>query len=255
MSQALAIGAAGLEAQQRALDAAANNIANINTTGFKRADVQFSQMIMSASDPDNPPTDLTGDASLAGVSAHTVLALDAQGDITQTGNSLDLAIDGRGFVPLLGAHGQELLWRGGTLHIANGALVTEDGVPLAAGLSVPANATAIEIDADGQVIAHASAGDAGNVIGRIGLVEVDDPNAVEPLDGGVLRVLDESGLSEATAGENGAGTFVQGALERSNVDLSSEMISLIVVQRAYAANAQMLSAADQLMGIANNLRR
>ncbi|MFT3727131.1 MAG: flagellar hook basal-body protein [Terricaulis sp.] len=254
MSEAFAISAAGLEAQQRALEVTANNIANVNTPAFKRAEVQFSEMVTQASDPDNPAT-IASTPALAGVSATTALTLTSQGEITQTGNAMDVAIDGAGFIPLLGAHGQMLLWRGGALHLDHGVLTAANGAPLAAAINVPDNAVAIDIGEDGQVRAHTAVGDAGNIIGRVSLVRIDDDKAVEALDGGVYRVNDESGVSDLDANAPDAPRLIQGAVERSNVDLSEEMVRLLMVQRAFAANAQILSAADQMVGIANNLRK
>jgi flagellar basal-body rod protein FlgG len=128
-------------------------------------------------------------------------------------------------------------------------------MPLKAAISVPADAASIEIGADGVV--RALTGDAAEPaeIGQIMLVRLADPGAVGRLDGGLYRVEDPSRLLEARPGEDGTGLLVQGAIEGSNVDLSTEMVQLLMVQRAYSANAQIVQAADQLMAIANGLRR
>lgn len=256
MNQAFEIAGVGLGAQQRALDVIANNIANINTLGFKRADIRFVEFIASARDSANPGAAIGGYAPLSGVSMRTVHALDAQGEIERTGAPLDLAIQGEGFLEVLGRDGQSLLWRGGRLIIQpDGQLATADGQVLRDAILAPDDVSALRIDADGAVYAATGGGDTFSQIGRLSLVRVEDQTGVERLDGGVYRVLDAGALSETVAGETGGTQFVQGGLERSNVELSEEMVRLMLVQRAYAANAQIVQAADQLMAIANTLRR
>lgn len=255
MNQAFEIGGVGLRTQQQALDIIANNIANLNTPGFKRSNVRFSEVMAQRYDPNNPPAGLDAQPSLAGVAAHAVLDLSGQGEIERTGRQLDLAIDGAGFIELMGPRGQVLLWRGGALAVqADGSLTTADGIPLLATISVPSSATAVEIAADGTVTATDAAG-ASTEFGRIMLARVDDPSRLERLDGGLYIAPDDAQITEFTPGEDGAGLLVQGGIERSNVDITDEMIRLMIVQRAYAANAQIVQAADQLSAIANNLRK
>lgn len=256
MSNAFEIAGVGLAAEQKALDIIANNITNLNTPAFKRADVQFSEMISEVSDADNVRADLSVEPALAGVSARAALSLNQQGDLEHTGRPLDLAINGNGFIELMGPGGQTLLWRGGALAVnSEGQLTAAGGLPLKASISVPANATSLTIAADGAVSAQLPSGDTPSVLGQIGLVRIDDPTSVERLDGGLYRVMDDARLDTATPGENGMGSLMQGAIEHSNVAITDEMVRLMVVQRAFAASAQVVQAADQLMGIANNLRR
>lgn len=257
MSGAFQVGAIALETQQRALDAIANNIANINTPAFKRSEVRFADVVANAADPDVVGADLrvTSDA-LSGVMLDEQFMLNEQGSVDKTGSPMDLAIEGAGFIELMGASGQTLLWRGGTLKVdADGALTTAAGVPLKAGINVPRDAAAIAIGTDGKVTATTSDGTEPVEIGRIQLVKVDDPSAVMRLDGGLYRLPDDSRVTAADPGEDGAGQLVQGAVERSSVVLTDEMVRMMLVQRAYAANAQIVQAADQLMAIANGLRR
>lgn len=254
MSSAIEIAATGMRAQQRALDIIAGNVSNINTPAYKRSELRFSELVATSG-----ATASTADASLldsvAGVGQWSSPMLDAQGQIQSTGNSLDLAIDGNGFVELMGQAGKTLLWRGGTLRILNdGTIATSVGIPLKAGLTVPVDSTALRIDRDGKVFSNSN-GPSGEVeIGSLNLVKIGDPHGVERLDGGVFVVRDSSPVTESAAGEDGLGYFVQGSLERSNVDLNSEMIGLIISQRAYGANAQVIRAADELLSIANRLR-
>jgi flagellar basal-body rod protein FlgG len=256
MNGAFQIGAIGLNAQQRALEVIANNITNVNTPAFRRSTVRFSEVLATGSDPRALAADLGASlVTTAGVRSDALFMINDQGALQRTGRPLDLAIEGEGFVELMGPGGQTLLWRGGPLRVGeDGLLQTEAGLTLKAAINVPADAGAIEIGADGVVRAAGPDG-AAIEIGRIMLVRVSDASAVERLDGGLYQVDDSSRLLEAQPGEDGAGMLVQGAIEGSNVELSAEMVQLLMVQRAYAANAQILQAADQLMAIANGLRR
>ena len=256
MNGAFYVGAIGLDAQQRALDAIANNISNVNTPAFKRSDVRFSEIVASRADPDAPNAALDIDGlSPAGVLATTLSMINQAGRIESTGNSMDVAIDGAGFIELMGPSGQTLLWRGGTLKVTqDGQLATQNGLVLKAAITIPSDASRLELAQDGIVRAINS--DAEPVeIGQIMLVKVSDPSLLQRLDGGLYKADETATLADAQPGEDGVGRLVQGALERSNVELTSEMVQLLMVQRAYAANAQIVQAADQMMGIANGLKR
>jgi flagellar basal-body rod protein FlgG len=258
MNGAFYVGAIGLEAQQRALDTIANNISNVNTAGFKRSGVRFAEIIAERGDPAVASAALgAAGVGAAGVMADAVFMINEPGRIEATGNRADLAIDGHGFIEVMGPGGQTLLWRGGTTKVGeDGLLATAEGLGLKAGITIPADATAIEIGSDGIVRALAGADGAEKIeIGQIMLVKVPDAQALQRLDGGLYRVEDAAALLAAQPGEDGAGMLVQGAIERSNVELTSEMVQLMMVQRAYAANAQIVQAADQMMAIANGLRR
>jgi flagellar basal-body rod protein FlgG len=257
MNGAFHVGAIGLEAQQRALDTIANNISNVNTPAFKRSDVRFSEILATQADPQAVSADLArAITTTSGVMSEQVVMAGEAGRIETTGRPMDLAVDGQGFIEVMGPGGQTLLWRGGTLKVGeDGMLATAKGLALKAGITVPGDATAIEFGADGVV--RAKVGDSAEAleIGQIVLVKVDDPAVLQRLDGGLYRVEEGVTLLDAQPGEDGVGALVQGGVERSNVELTSEMVQLMMVQRAYAANAQIVQAADQLMAIANGLRR
>jgi flagellar basal-body rod protein FlgG len=256
MTQAFEIAAIGLVAQQKALDIIANNVANINTPSFKRSDVRFAEIIAQRLDPANPSAALGNAPSVAGVSARARLSLSEQGEIQRTERALDIAIDGDGFIELMGPSGQTMLWRGGALTIQDdGLLASADGLALRAMINVPANTTELTIGADGIVKARAASTDEAIDIGQIMLVRINDSTLVERLDGGLYRLAEGEQVTASMPGEDGAGELIQGASERSNVQINDEMIRLMIVQRAYAANAQIVQAADQLMAIANSLRR
>lgn len=262
MSSALEVAAIGMQAQQRALDTIANNISNVNTTAFKRSELRFSELVGGATTSNGAAADVAlplnaarGDG-LAGVGWQALPMIDRQGQLQATGNARDLAIDGAGFIELLGPSGRMLLWRGGSLKVLDdGSLASSGGYVLKAGINLPAEATALRIAGDGKVFAVLPESQGETEIGQIRLVKPSDMAGLERLDGGVFSVLDETGLRDADPGQDGMGTLVQASLERSNVDLNAEMVGLLISQRAYAANAQVLRAADELYGIANGLRR
>ncbi|GLK50169.1 flagellar basal-body rod protein FlgG [Brevundimonas intermedia] len=243
MNGAFSIGATGLRAQERALGITANNIANMNTPAFKRSSVRFSELM-------GP-----GGGAAGGVSALEAATVFAQGDLRVTGQPLDVAVDGEGFIEVLGADGRSLLWRGGTLSVgADGLLATADGLPLHAMIRIPEGADRLTIASDGAVAAVLAGDTTPTELGRIDLQKVDDPSELTPLGGGLYRTTGEARAAFAT-GEEGLGVLVQGAIEGANVALSNEMVALMLMQRAYAASAQALQAGDQLMAIANGLRR
>jgi flagellar basal-body rod protein FlgG len=250
MNGAFYIGATGLDSQQRALDVIANNIANLNTAGFKRSEVRFSELLAAG------PADATGSQpqQMAGVASVGAARVFTQGDVRPTGRPTDLAINGEGFIEVMGPSGQNRLWRGGAMKVnPDGFLATANGMVLKAMISPPTAATELTIDPDGKVWADLD----GRIsqIGQIDLVKVRNPARLNSVGDGLYAVDDQTELADMTPGEDGAGVLAQGAIEQSNVFLTEEMVTLMLLQRAYAANAQVVQAGDQLMGIANSLRR
>jgi flagellar basal-body rod protein FlgG len=256
MNGAFEIAGVGLVAQQQALDIIANNVSNVNTPGFKRSDVQFSELMARTAEAADALAQAGHGHLTAGVLSRPVLALGVQGELQQTGRLMDLAISGPGFIELVGPAGQSLLWRGGGLSVDdNGLLSAGDGLVLRSSIAVPYGASDLRIAADGIVTARAPGEDGRVELGQINLVEADTKTALERLDGGLYRTGEGARLKDATPGRDGAGVLVQGAIEQSNVEINNEMVQLMIVQRAYAANAQIVQAADQLAAIANGLRR
>ena len=257
MNGAFYVGAAGLHSQQRALEVIANNIANMNTLGFKRSEVRFAELMAG-------PSALAGAVgstsdgleSLGGVMAQASSPVFVQGDLKPTGRPLDVAINGEGFLELLGQDGSSMLWRGGAMKInADGFLAAANGMPLKTMISVPIDASAVTIDRDGKVSAVMSGDLAAKQIGQLELVRVKDTGSMTSLSDGLFQPANPADLMVAKPGEDGSGVIVQGFVEGSNVQLSDEMVTLLLMQRSYAANAQVLQAGDQLMAIANGLRR
>jgi flagellar basal-body rod protein FlgG len=243
------IGAIGLGAQQRALDVIANNIANLNTAGFKRSGVQFSELLAPAADG---TTDRAG--ALSGVSFDATSRVWSEGALKPTGAPMDVAIDGSGFLEVMGPSGHSLLWRGGTLKVNDdGTLATSDGLPLSEMISVPQAATQLAIAPDGTISAMVDG--KSEQIGQLDLVLAKDPDTLTEFGDGYYEAADTTETLSLRPGEEGGGTLLQGTIEAGNVQLTDEMTSLLLVQRAYAANAQVVQVADQLMSIVNGLRR
>lgn len=257
MNGAFYIGATGLDAQQTALDVVANNIANINTVGFKRQTTRFSELVAPVRDELDAPIVQQGQAlNASGVMVSATPHVWSQGDLMATGQAMDLAISGNGFLEALGPSGRTLLWRGGTLTVnADGFLATTDGTELRAMISVPQGATNLTIAGDGTVSALIDGQSQSQKLGQLEIAMVKDVDGLVDDSGGYYEVTDPADSYTVQAGEEGGGTFVQGSLEAGNVQLTQEMVTLMLLQRAYGANAQVVQASDQLMSIANQLRR
>lgn len=257
MNGAMDIGAVSLRAQQRALDTIANNVANVNTPTYKRVDTTFSEVMGREIRPTSQTALLAARDMLpaGGVRFSPQEMLFDQGEIRATGDRLDLAIDGAGFIELLGPDGQLLLWRGGRLKVLDdGMLASDSGHALRANISIPDDATNLSISAEGIVRVDLPEG-RGTELGQISLVRVGSSSDVERLDRGLYRPNEEARLTDARPGEDGAGLFAHERIEGSNVQLTEEMVELLTVQRAFAASAQIVQAADQLAGITNSLKR
>lgn len=257
MNGAFEIGAVSLRAQQQALETMSNNIANVNTPAFKRSDIVFSEVVAAGNQP-RTETEALAQANLplqGGVRMANREMVSIQGELRQTGQMLDVAIEGRGFIELMGSEGQSLFWRGGRLSInRDGYLATDDGHTLRALISVPDDASALTIDRDGIVSAATDSGEAIE-LGQIMLAHTDSDSAMERVDNGYYRIDSDARTVESIGGEDGSGTFEQGMIEGSNVDFSLSMVEMLMIQRAYAASAQIVSAADQIAAVANNLKR
>jgi len=257
MNGAFYVGATGLSAQQRALDVVANNIANINTPGYKRTQARFSELVTPLGDPNDPsPVQGAAAPAMLGVSVDASPRDFTQGALQVTGKPMDMAISGPGFIELAGPGGQTLLWRGGPMQVnPDGFLAAANGMPLKAMISAPAGTTALTIGEDGKVSATVDGSETPRGIGQIEVVQPKDMTTLSALDGGLYLAANDRDLTASAPGEDGAGVLKQGVLEGSNVQLTDEMVALMLMQRAYSANAEVVQAGDQLMGIANSLKR
>jgi flagellar basal-body rod protein FlgG len=219
--------------------------------------VSFSEVLTSAAAPLNRGSANDIISTAAGVAADPSLHVFTAGELRPTGNALDLAIRGDGFIELTSESGQATLWRGGVLHVGtDGYLTAPNGLPLKAMISVPHDASGITVSATGQVQATIPNQTDPVNLGEIELVMPTDVRALQSSGDSVYSVQDDSTtVSRVRPGEDNAGTLAQGFSEASNVSLSDELVSLMLYQRAYASNARLVQAGDELMSIANGLKR
>lgn len=260
--KALAIAATGMNAQQLNLDVIANNIANINTTGFKRSRAEFTDLVyqperlkgasLTAGGPRVPEGAHVG----LGVKPTAVRALHIQGTLDSTGNRLDVAIQGRGWFPVEGPNGETLYTRAGSFNTnADGEIVTADGLLVQPGMTVPVDTTAILIDRSGLVSAQVAGRAEPEELGQITLAAFANESGLDPLGDNLFRPTAASGEAvEGVAGDPGFGTLLQGYLEDSNVDPVREISDMITAQRAYEMNSKVVQAADEMMGITARMR-
>ncbi|SAL10752.1 flagellar hook-basal body protein [Caballeronia telluris] len=259
MNNVFYIGATGLNAQQSAVDITANNLANMNTAAFKRGEASFSELMTDGAISANVARGQRSAPVAAGVAVDPTLRVFTPGVLHETGNAFDVAIKGDGFIELQSdrASSEATLWRGGTLHVGtDGFLAAPNGQALKAMISVPHDAAALTIGTDGRVSAMLPDQADPLEIGQIELVMPTDTRALQTQGDGIYRIQDDGvALSRLKPGEDNAGSLVQGYGEGSNVTLSDELVKLMLFQRAYAANARLVQVGDELMSIANGLKR
>lgn len=265
MNDALHIAATGMQAQQLGMNTIANNLANVNTTGFKRGRVSFTDLMVREAAAVQPPADAElAQGPLAavpqlgsGVGVAGVSKVFEAGALRSTGSAFDVAVVGDGFLEVVLPDGSRAFTRSGSLEVnAEGLLVSEGGHPLRPGITVPANATAIMIDKQGRVRLAVPDRPAPVDAGQLELVRFANPAGLLAQGESLYRASDASGEPIAgTPGEDGVGTVAQGYLEASNVKLVDEMVSLVMAQRAYEASVKVVQAADEMLSLVNGLRR
>ncbi|WP_198971516.1 flagellar basal-body rod protein FlgG [Xylophilus sp. ASV27] len=263
MFDALYIGATGMQAQQLNVDTIANNLANVNTTGFKKGRVNFSDLMVR--DASRLMSNADGEVDLLapfaragmGVGIAGVSKMFDLGDLKQTGSAYDLTIQGDGFLEVLMPDGSSAYTRGGTLKInADGQLATQAGHPLKPSVTVPDGTQKLTITSSGRVQATVAGQANASEIGQLELVRFANTQGLSAQGDGLYRATDASGAAiTAKAGEDGVGTLAQGVLEGSNVKMVDEMVNLMVAQRIYEANAKLVQASDEMTGMANGLRK
>ena len=259
MNQALWIAKTGLDAQQTRLSVISNNLANISTTGFKQSRAVFEDLLYQnlrqvggqSSQDTRLPSGLslgTGTRVVATEKIHT------QGNLETTGNTLDIAIDGKGFFPILLPDGTEAYSRDGSLMTSDqGQLVTASGYTLQPGITIPADTQSITIGTDGIVSVTLPGQAAPVTIGNIQLTNFINPVGLQPIGENLFLESGASGSPQAgTPGLTGLGRLRQGSLEGSNVNIVEEMVSMIETQRAYEMNSKLISTADGMMQYLNN---
>jgi flagellar basal-body rod protein FlgG len=258
MFDALQIAATGMHAQQLNVDAIANNLANVNTVGFKKAQVNFSDLVTRSASP-AAEEGLASDTSIRGTGvavASIVKSFDA-GEVRKTDSAYDITIAGDGFFEVVTPDGSRAFARGGTLKVnGDGQLATLAGHVLKPGLSIPENVETLSIAVDGKVSVTTPGRSAPTEIGQIDLVRFIGPAALDAVGDNLYRATSASGEPIAgRPGVDGMGTLRQGYLEASNVKLVQEMVNLMIAQRAYEASVKVAQASDEMLGMVNNLRK
>lgn len=262
MIRALFTAATGMIGQQLNIDTIANNLANVNTTSFKKSRVNFQDLLYETIEPAGTET-AAGERTPEGIQVGhgvrpaAIAKLYTQGNMIQTGNALDLVIEGDGFFKVTLPDGRTAYTRDGSFKIsANGLIVTADGYPIDPNLNVPAGSQGITFKPDGTVSALDESG-AQTPIGNITLVRFLNPSGLDArLGRNLLLSTEASGDAvESSPGLDGTGTIEQGFLENSNVQVVEEILNLIIAQRAYEANSKVIQTSDEMLQLANNVRR
>lgn len=249
MLNSLYIAESGLNAQKSLVDVISNNIANMNTPAFKRGQVRFVQLVQqSSSGPE---------AVTHGVTVNSTVQNMSDGDVKPTGNPLDVAIRGKGYIAVDLPNGETGYTRAGQLSVdRDGYIAAAGGLRLTANISVPPDAKQLVIAENGIVSITIDKDPRPIVIGRITLTEFANPQGLAVARDGVYVATEDSGYpAEIAPGETGGGIFVQGYLEDSNVGLIEEMVFLMAAQRGYQLNARLVQVSDQIMETINNLSR
>jgi len=259
MFSSLWVAKTGLDAQQTRMDVISNNLANANTTGFKSARASFQDLVyQNLRQPGGQTTEQTQAPSglMLGTGVRVVGSekLFTQGNIEQTGNSLDLAVQGRGFLQVTMPDGSIAYTRDGSLHMdQNGQIVTANGYALDPAISVPANAQSITIGSDGTVSVSVPGQAATQQIGTVQLADFINPAGLQPNGDNLYLETASSGSPQiGQPGLNGLGTLAQGALESSNVNVVEQMVNMIETQRTYEMNSKAVSAADSMLQFLTN---
>ncbi|AFL88139.1 flagellar basal-body rod protein FlgG [Terriglobus roseus DSM 18391] len=262
MIRALYTAASGMSAQQANLDTVANNLANSSTTGFRRRNLQFEDMMyQNMVMPGAAQTTSTTQAGLQiGLGTHAVSTevVNTQGDFNQTGNQLDLAISGAGFFQVTRPDGTTAYTRDGSFKLTSaGQMVTANGEPLSPAITIPTNATSISISQYGVVTATIPGQTAASTLGQIQLVTFPNPGGLNSIGGNLLTASGASGnaVVDNPGGAAGLGTLQQGSLEASNVDVVEEFVQMVLAQRAYESNSKVIKTADDMYSQVNNLVR
>ncbi|MGN6512755.1 MAG: flagellar basal-body rod protein FlgG [Lysobacteraceae bacterium] len=259
MNPALWIAKTGLDAQQTRMGVISNNLANVNTTGFKRDRAAFEdllyQTVRQPGGATSEQTQLpTGLQLGTGVRIAATAKNFTQGNLNQTGNALDVAINGRGFFEVLMPDGSTAYTRDGSFQInAQGELVTNEGYAVQPGLQLPEGAQSVTIGADGTVSVQVAGQAAPVQLGQLTLSDFVNPAGLQAKGENLYVETAASGPAQSGApGQGGVGTLVQGALEGSNVNVVEELVSMIETQRAYETNAKAISTTDSMLGYLNN---
>jgi len=257
-SAAMHIARTGLDAQDMRMQVISNNLANVNTTGFKKSRADFATLAYQTIT--TPGADSTQDSQYAtglnlgtGVKIQGTSRIDTTGEMNQTGNSLDLAIDGNGYFQIQMPDGTLAYTRAGNFsRSSEGQLVTSDGYQVMPGITIPQEATSITIGTDGTVSAAMPGQTEPQQLGQIQIASFPNAAGLQEVGDNYLKQTAASGeASLGIAGQDGRGNLRQGMLEASNVNVVEELVDMIETQRAYEVNSKMISAADDMLKFVN----
>lgn len=262
MMRSMLIGATGMLAQEMNVETISNNIANVSTSGFKRQRAEFQDLLYenirrpgsAANDAGNIVP--TGIQVGMGVRPAAIYRINTQGNVNITDNALDLAISGRGFLQVQLPDGSTAYTRAGSLQInATGTIVNSDGYPILPQITIPSNAVDISINSSGQVEIKQDGSSTLSVAGQLQLATFVNPAGLESIGYNLLTETPASGTaSTGNPASTGFGSIRQGALESSNVNIVSEITTLISAQRAYEMNSRVIRASDEMMNTVSQLR-
>jgi flagellar basal-body rod protein FlgG len=261
MMRALWSSASGMQAEQTNMDIIANNLANVNTAGFKRSRVEFQDMLYqtvtaagsSSSSGQSVAAGLQVGHGTHAVAVHKVFS---QGNFQQTGNPLDLVIEGEGFFQVSQPDGSIAYTRSGSFSLnAEGQMVTADGSKLIPDIVVPPNSISVNVGKDGTVSVLQDGQNETTEVGKIELANFANPSGLMALGQNLYRPTAASGDAvTGTPGQEGLGQTSQGFLELSNVSVVEEMVNMIVGQRAYEASSKAVRTSDEMLAMTNHLK-
>jgi flagellar basal-body rod protein FlgG len=262
MIRSLWSAASGMHAQQVNLDVISNNLANVDTVGFKKSRAEFQdvmyQTIKAAGTPNAAGNQIPVGIQIGlGTKVVTVGKLFSQGNLTQTENQLDVAIEGDGFFKVLLPNGDVAYTRDGAFKIdKEGRLVTHDGYVILPEITIPPEATRVNIAKDGTVTVEIPGQPTPQELGRINLSKFINPSGLKAIGNNLFMETDASGApQDGVPGTEGFGTLAQGFLESSNVNVVEEMVNMIIAHRAYDFNSKAIQTSDAMLQTATNLKR
>ena len=262
MIRALYTAATGMEAQQLNIDVIANNLANVNTTGFKKSRPDFQDLLYQTIRAPGASTTTTSQSPTGiqvglGSRPAAVQRIFEQGDYTQTGNQLDVAVEGTGFFQVTLPDGTTAFTRSGAFKLdSQSRIVNSEGLPIEPSISVPDGAQDLTIGQDGVVSAILPGQATATQIGQLQTARFSNPAGMRALGKTLLQETETSGPPQlGTPGQENRGTLLQGFLENSNVSVVEELVSLIMTQRAYEASSKAIQTADEMLRTANAIVR
>jgi flagellar basal-body rod protein FlgG len=261
MIRSLHTAATGMEAQQLNMDVIANNLANVNTRGFKKSRVDFQDLLYqtlraagsSQAQGVMVPTGIQVGLGTGGAATQKIFT---QGDFQQTGNELDLTIEGQGFFEVALPSGESAYTRDGSFKTdSQGKIVTSDGYAVQPEMTIPQGTKEIQVGEDGTVSIIGADGTKQD-LGQLQVVNFINAGGLESVGSNCFKKTDASGEAvPGTPGQDGLGTLKSGFVEMANVQVVEEMVAMILAQRAYEVNSKSIQTADEMLNIANNLRR